>query len=180
MQSLNSIRLDLFAVWNENNLMVHLHWAKANATAMSLWYGLSGSSICCSHWAATKIRVKFRFPFGFAACECTVKCHRVYCTVCWIKADFYRPQKKLRKGNIFTRVCQEFCPQGGVCQTPPVLGRHPPRQTRQTPPTPLWADTPLGRHPLGIHLPPADSYCSGRYTSYWNAFLFCQKIQRNC
>ena len=27
-------------------------------------------------------------------------------------------------------------------------------------------DTPLGRHAL-----PADGYCSGRYASYWNAFL---------
>ena len=24
----------------------------------------------------------------------------------------YRPQTKLRKGNVFTSVCQEFCPQG--------------------------------------------------------------------
>ena len=41
---------------------------------------------------------------------------------------FYRPQTKLRKGNVFTSVCQEFCPRRGV-STPP----------RQTPPT--WADT---------------------------------------
>ena len=48
---------------------------------------------------------------------------------------------KLRKGNVFTSVCQEFCLQGvGVhtprADTPP--GRHPPGQT---PP-------PLSRHPL--------------------------------
>ena len=43
------------------------------------------------------------------------------------------------------------------------LGRHP---------------TPRGRHPLGRHPlcqvdtpPPADSYCSGWYASYWNVFL---------
>ena len=42
----------------------------------------------------------------------------------------------------------------------------PPRQTPtgQTPPTP-------GRHPPGQTLPPSDSHCSGRYASYWNAFL---------
>ena len=49
----------------------------------------------------------------------------------------------------------------------------------QTPPwanTPLQADTlPPGRHPLpsacwDTH--PPDGHCSGRYTSYWNAFLF--------
>ena len=52
----------------------------------------------------------------------------------------------------------------------------PPRQT-----TP-WANTPLGRHPprhtsplgkssLGRTPPPRDGHCSGRYASYWNAFL---------
>ena len=55
------------------------------------------------------------------------------------------------------------------------LGRHFPH-----------ADTPLGRCPLGRHplgrppgqtpphlenTPPADSYCSGRYIFYWNAFF---------
>ena len=66
----------------------------------------------------------------------------------------YSPQTKLRKGNIFTSVCQEFCPQGGRCTpsgTPP--RRHPPFLPWQTPP---------GR----------PSYCSGRYASYWNPFLF--------
>ena len=69
---------------------------------------------------------------------------------------FYRPQTKLQKGNVFTSVCQELCPRrgGGKC-TPP----------------PPWANTPLGRHPPPGQTPPADGYCSGRYTSYWNAFL---------
>ena len=26
----------------------------------------------------------------------------------------YHPQTKLRKGNVFTSVCKEFCPQGGM------------------------------------------------------------------
>ena len=44
----------------------------------------------------------------------------------------YRPQTKLRKGNLFTSVCQEFCPQGeGEVYIP--SGRHPP------------ADPPQGR-----------------------------------
>ena len=47
-----------------------------------------------------------------------------------------------------------------ACTWADTPGRHPPgRQPR--------ADTPLGRHP-----PPADGYCSGRYASYWNAFLW--------
>ena len=51
---------------------------------------------------------------------------------------------------------------GGVRQTPP--GQTPPRQThnRQTP----WADTPW-QTPLH-----RDGHYSGRYASYWNAFLF--------
>ena len=80
----------------------------------------------------------------------------------------YRPQTKLRKGNVFTSVCQEFCPQGaggclpgggcpgpgsGVCVSQYAL--------RQTPP------------PL-----PADGYCCGRYASYWNAFLLL--FSRTC
>ena len=52
---------------------------------------------------------------------------------------------KLRKGNVFTSVCQEFCPWGCLPDTPlERLGRHPPPiQTRQTPPG--QADTPPGR-----------------------------------
>ena len=41
---------------------------------------------------------------------------------------------KLQKGNVFTSVCQEFCPQGG--------GVHPPRQT---------ATAADGTHPTGMH-----------------------------
>ena len=71
-------------------------------------------------------------------------------------------------------------------QTPP--GRHTPRADTQKPlwaetPIPLgrhppWADTPVGRQPPPQQtpgqtpLPPANSYCSGRYAPYWNAFLF--------
>ena len=73
-----------------------------------------------------------------------------------------------------------------VWQTPPPgrqprdrhlpLGRHHPWQT------PPLADTTLGRHhpgqtlpgqvPPGQTCPPTDGHCSGRYASYWNAFLF--------
>ena len=48
----------------------------------------------------------------------------------------YRPQTKLRKGNVFTSVCQEFCPQegGGVHpQTDLPPGRHPPGKTPPAP-----------------------------------------------
>ena len=48
---------------------------------------------------------------------------------------YYRPQTKLRKGNVFTPVCQSFCSQGGLLQC--MLGY----------------TTPLGRPPLGRHIP---------------------------
>ena len=66
---------------------------------------------------------------------------------------------------------------GGVWQTPPRADTPLPRQT------PPWEDTPS----------PADGYCSGRYASYWNAFLLtivlvlqqviavvCEIIQNTC
>ena len=69
----------------------------------------------------------------------------------------YRPQTMLRKGNLFTKVCQEFCPQGGGGGVHP-LGRHP------------LARHPLGIHPLGRppgrHPPgrrPSGRHPSGRY-----------------
>ena len=93
---------------------------------------------------------------------------------------------KLGQGNIFTSMCQEFCPRGGgrVCASVHAGIHTPPDQadtpwTRQTPP-PDQADTHPppgpGRPPLGPGRPPreADSSIrstSGRYASYWNAFL---------
>ena len=61
----------------------------------------------------------------------------------------------------------------GRCTTPrqtTPLGRHP-----------HWAGRhSLDRHSLGRHPPRSDGYCSGRYASYWNAFLLqissCQKL----
>ena len=32
-----------------------------------------------------------------------------------VAAHYYHPQTKLWKGNVFTSVCQEFCPGGRVC-----------------------------------------------------------------
>ena len=65
----------------------------------------------------------------------------------WNSYYCYRLQTKLRKGNVFTSMCQEFCPLGGRSipprQTPPPPGRHPPSrhppQARHLP----------GRHPSG-------------------------------
>ena len=64
---------------------------------------------------------------------------------------------------------------GGVClsacwdTTPPLGSRHPPREADPTPeadtPTPPEADTPPGIRSM-----------SGRYASYWNAFLFYEEL----
>ena len=59
--------------------------------------------------------------------------------------NYYRPQTKLRKGNIFTSVCQEFCKLPGQTVRHP-LGRH--LLGRYT----HLDRHPPGRHPLGRHL----------------------------
>ena len=115
-----------------------------------------------------------------------------------IRGSFLPAATKLGQGNIFTSVCQEFYPQSGrevVClsacwDTPPPRSRHPHPWTRHTTThPPPGADTPRSRHPprpgtpLGADppdqahpLPPRGADCSirsmsGRYASYWNAFL---------
>ena len=90
---------------------------------------------------------------------------------------YYRPQRSCGRIMflhlsviLFTRGSQT--PPPG--QTPP--GKTPPRQTPppgRHPPgqTPPQADTSPRQTPPG-QTPPGDDHCSGRYTSYWNAFLF--------
>ena len=72
---------------------------------------------------------------------------------------FYRPQTKLRKGNVFTPVCQSFCSRGVAASVHAwILGRHPPGQTHTPGQTPPRADTPPnqtasaadGTHPTGM------------------------------
>ena len=68
---------------------------------------------------------------------------------------FYRPQRSCCK-VMFSQASVILFTGEGVWQTPPPPpGRHSPQ-----------VDTRPGRHP-----PPRDGYCSGRYVSYWNAFL---------
>ena len=78
------------------------------------------------------------------------------------------------------------CGHVDIRQTPPppmdsrqtpfplwTLGRHPPWTVGRSPAPPSWT---VGRHPPRADTIPAphsrDGYCSGRYASYWNAFLF--------
>ena len=80
-------------------------------------------------------------------------------------------KRSLGQFNIFSSVCQEFCPWGGLSQC--MLGYDTPLE--QTPPR---AGTPRSRHPPGRRHPPLRSACweirstSERYASYWNAILF--------
>ena len=73
---------------------------------------------------------------------------------------------------MFSQACVKNSVHRGIlsplADTPP-LGRHPPWQTphRADPP---WADIPWQTHPPGRH--PPSGHCSGRYASYWNAFLY--------
>ena len=126
---------------------------------------------------------------------------RIYYGVCYIiwpavasfflGTHFYRPQRSCGQGYVFTRVCDSV--HGGVSTTPPGPGRPPrdqtdppwtrqtpPPGTRQTPPPRDQADTPATRQ---ITPPPhpREEDCSirsmsGRYASYWNAFLFFSAI----
>ena len=92
------------------------------------------------------------------------------------------PANEVAERQCFHKRLSSILSTGWTClpDTPP-----PPGQTRQTPPwayttpgqtrqTPLpGRHTPMGRHPLpplGRH-PPGDGHRSGRYASYWNAFL---------
>ena len=107
-------------------------------------------------------------------------------------------KRSLGQGNTFSSVCQEFCSQGGGStwadtppgQVPPPMQVHPPG--RYTPPgqdpPPQQVHLPGQVHPLSrytqlVRNPPSrytpqSSTCweiwatSGRYASYWNAFLF--------
>ena len=110
---------------------------------------------------------------------------------------FITVHKRSCRKVMFSQACVKDSVHWGRVYPSMHWGRHPPGQTPpgQTPP---WTDTPhqtptgqtpQGRHPpadtpcpvhAGIHTPfpvhtwihPPDGHCSGRYASYWNAFLF--------
>ena len=86
----------------------------------------------------------------------------------------YRQQRSCGQGNIFTPVCHSFCSQGGSAWS--WGGGGIPACSEADPPTP---HTP-GRPPRTRQTPPeADSSIrstSGRYASYWNAFMFSESV----
>ena len=102
---------------------------------------------------------------------------------------YYRSQRSCGQGYVFTRVCDSV--NGGVSsrENPPQQGDPPSgRETpgRETPPgketppsgkeTPRQGDPPGKETPLWQGDPPGIRSMSGRYASYWNAFLFIQYV----
>ena len=92
--------------------------------------------------------------------------------------DLYRPQRSCDQGNVFTGVCHSFCSRGGRVSASVHAGIPPSPQIRQTPPRTRQAPPLDQADPPGPGRQPpreADSSIrstSGRYASYWNAFLF--------
>ena len=134
-------------------------------------------------------------------------------TIYLIQYHIYRPQRSCGQGNIFTPVCHSFCSQGWGSASvhagiptplgadPPGPGRPPREQTHPPGPgRPPWEQTHHpppprpGRPPKRQKHPPrplptpreADSSIrstSGRYLSYWNAFLsndFFMQMPTSC
>ena len=91
------------------------------------------------------------------------------------KSLFFPSATKLWQGNVFTGICHSV--DRGVSGRHPRADTPPPQQTPpgRNPlpgPTPPWADNPWADTPIFAGTPRAVGYCSGRYTSYWNVFLF--------
>ena len=93
---------------------------------------------------------------------------------------FHGPQTKLRKGNVFTNVCQSFCPQREGVSAPMHARIHTTPLVRHPP----WSDTPPGQTPpLVRHLPPRrpllrayGTHPTGMHSCCWFFFVvvfFC-------
>ena len=129
----------------------------------------------------SKIRRHFHW------CKYVTKSRPIESTKSWGKVIFTGRNEVVAK-VMFLQVC--VCPQGGGCLPQCMLGCHtPPGPGRPTPPgpgrpTPPDGEPPRWRTPPGPGRPPpreADSSIrstSGRYASYWNAFLFQKRVSR--
>ena len=164
----------------------------------SEWYNLS-----CSDCYKLSCSYSYHYSTRWYNSCCQMSAHlsmRLRINFTLLLPIITAPKRSLGQGNIFSRVCQEFCSQGGVPGQVPPTSRYTPRG-RYTP----WQVHPLGWytpqagtplldryttqqvHPPQVH-PPAgttppgrytpweqcmlgDTSTSGRYASYWNAFL---------
>ena len=135
-----------------------------------------------------------------SACSTLVSCHlfnHVY------HISLFTVRKQSCRRVMFSQACVKNSVHGGRCNTPSGLtgrhplwqtppGRHPPGQTTPLGGHPRWqtcrhrprqthlGQTPSQAKPPGKPPPPTPSHghCSGRYASYWNAFLFQLRIPR--
>ena len=81
---------------------------------------------------------------------------------------------KFGQGNIFSRMCQGFCPLWGLVPGRWVSGPGGGAWSRGVP-GPGGMPGPRGSGLGGCGDLPQDGYCCGWYASYWNAFLFILK-----
>ena len=87
-------------------------------------------------------------PWGNPGSATVVPCHnylqggktKIFLKIIDGFLDYYHPQTKLQKGNVFTSVLPGILSTGECLPDTPWAD------------TPSWADTPLGRHPLA-HAP---------------------------
>ena len=99
------------------------------------------------------------YPIVSAASHATSTCKE------WVRDALFLPAAtKLGQGNVFTSVCLSTGGRG-VCLSA------------------CW-DTPPTRHPPGPGTPPREADCSirltsGRYASYWNAFLLLTVFEKD-
>ena len=84
--------------------------------------------------------------------------------------NIYRPQRSCGQGNIFTPVCHSVHRGGGVLPKCMLEYHTPPEQTPPEQTHPPRADTPPPGPDSSIRS------TSGRYASYWNAFLYSQML----
>ena len=93
---------------------------------------------------------------------------------------YYWPHRSCGQGYVFTRVCDSVN-RGGLPQC--MLGYHAPWEQTPTTPTPPEHTPPRTDTTPGAYTPPSEAdsgirSMSGRYASYWNAFLLNIHVDR--
>ena len=107
---------------------------------------------------------------------CTVGKRAVHILLeCFLVENWFRIEKKCesslntREGNVFRRLCKSFCLQGWVWYRVPSRGYD---NTSCLVPCSLGGLLPWrGRKGYPLVLTSSGDHCSGRYASYWNAFM---------
>ena len=89
---------------------------------------------------------------------------------CWtFTFNYYRPQRSCGQGCFYS--CLWFCSRGGGWGSASVHAGIPP-PWKQAPPAREANTTPREARPPEAGTPPEIRSVTGRYASYWNAFLF--------